>query len=82
MKKPIYLNEKSKGKVLKVSGLEICIPKKPKKGILGYRKSKSNQKWERTPLPDDWDVIDNKIKSKFIEQEFQRRETGVLFYNN
>jgi len=82
MNKPIYLNEKSKGKVVEVSGLKISIPKKPSKGILGYRKSKNNQKWERTPLPENWDVLDNKSKSKFIEQEFNRREQGIWFYNN
>ena len=79
MNKPIYLNEKSKGKVVEISGLKISIPKKPSKGILGYRKSKKNQKWERTPLPENWDILDNKSKSKFIEQEFKRREEGVWF---
>ena len=82
MEKPIYLNEKSKGKAVEISELKICIPKKPSKGILGYRKSKVNQKWERTPLPEDWDILDSKSKSKFIEQEFTRREQGVWFYNN
>ena len=82
MEKPIYLNEKSKGRVVEISELKICIPKKPSKGIHGYRKSKVNQKWERTPLPEEWDIIDSKSKSKFIEQEFIRREQGFWFYNN
>jgi len=82
MNKPIYLNEKSKGKVVKVCDLNIGLPKKPKVGTLGTKKSKKNQKWERTPLPDNWDVIPTKDKESFISREFKRREEGVWFMNN
>ena len=82
MEKPIYLNEKSKGKVVEICDIKISLPKKPKKGILFLKRNKKNQKWERTPLPEDWDILDDKKKSIFIEQEFTRREKGIWFMNN
>ena len=66
MNKLIYLNEKSKGKVIEVCDLKIGLPKKPRVGTLGTKKSKKNQKWERTPLPETWDIIPTKDKESFI----------------
>jgi hypothetical protein len=71
------MNEKS------IQGIPINIPKKPKKSsIIGYNKSNKNQKWTRTPIPDRWDSLSEVKKSKFIEQEFDRRLNGVWFMNN
>ena len=43
MNKLIYLNEKSKGKVVEICDLKIGLPKKPKVGTLGTKKSKKKQ---------------------------------------
>ncbi len=65
-----------------ISEIKIGIPKKPSSGIGGAKKSKKNQKWTRTELPDNWDVLESKKKEKFIEQEFIRRKDGYWFMNN
>ena len=66
-----------------IYGIPINIPKKPsKRFILGYNKSKKKQKWERTELPDNWEILPESKKAKFISQEYTRREEGVWFMNN
>jgi len=82
LSKTIWLNASSKGKDINISGISIGIPKKPTSGIGGIKKSKKNQKWTRTPLPDNWDVLESSKKEKFIEQEFTRRRDGYWFMNN
>ena len=68
---------------MNIQGIKIILPKKPKKSsIIGYNKSKKNQKWTRTSLPESWDSISEIKKNKFIEQEFERRLNGVWFMNN
>tara|TARA_R110002012_G_scaffold230276_1_gene402967 strand:- start:2573 stop:4594 length:2022 start_codon:yes stop_codon:yes gene_type:complete len=68
---------------MNIQGIEINIPKNPKKSsIIGYNKSKKNQKWTRNPMPDNWDSFSEIKKNKFIEQEFERRLNGVWFMNN
>ena len=55
-----------------IYGIPISIPKKPsKRFILGSDKSKKKQKWERTELPDNWDILPESKRAKFIEQEFK-----------
>ena len=68
---------------MNIQGIEINLPKKPKKSsIIGYNKSKKNQRWTRNPMPDNWDSLSEIKKNKFIEQEFERRLNGVWFMNN
>ena len=68
---------------MNIQGIEINLPKKPKKSsIIGYNKSKKNQRWTRNPIPDNWDSLSEIKKNKFIEQEFERRLNGVWFMNN
>ena len=51
-----------------IYGIPINIPKKPsKRFILGSNKSKKKQKWERTELPDNWSILPESKRAKFIE---------------
>ena len=85
----------SEGEIIELSGLLICIPKKPpKKQIFGYQKPKSMQMWERVSMPeelsrvksmDEWAEMPREFREKFrpyIEEEFRRRREGFWFYNN
>ena len=65
-----------------IYGIPINIPKKPKKRfILGSSKPKKKQKWGRTELPDNWNILPEPKRAKFIQQEFNRRVDGVWFMN-
>ena len=66
-----------------IYGIPVNIPKKPsKRFILGSNKPKKKQKWERTELPDNWEILPESKRARFIEQEFKRRVEGVWFMNN
>jgi len=85
----------TEGELIELGGLLICLPKAPpKKQIFGYKKSKSLQMWQRTPMPkelsrvrsmDEWAEMPKQFREKFrpyIEEEFRRRREGFWFYNN
>jgi len=85
----------TKGEIVELGDLFICLPKRPqKKEIFGYKKSKSMQVWERTPMPqelsrirsmDEWAEMPREFREKFrpyVEEEFRRRREGFWFYNN
>ena len=85
----------SEGEIIELGGILICLPKAPpKKQILGYKKSKSLQMWERTSMPkelsrirsmDEWSETPREFRERFrpyIEEEFRRRREGFWFYNN
>jgi hypothetical protein len=87
--------EDSKGDVLEVHGIDIGLPKKPKRSqILFNEKPKGMQMWSRVPMPeelsrvrgmDEWLEKPSEFRRKFssyIEKEFERRRNGVWFYNN
>lgn len=89
------LPESEKGEVLELHGLEIGLPKKPKKSeILFNEKPKKEQRWERIPMPvelqgigsmDEWHEKPKEFRDRFssyIQEEFRRRREGVWFYNN
>ena len=77
----VYLDNTSKGEVIKVNNLSIGLPKKPNKSaILFSNLTKKNQFWKRDKT--DWEFLSNKQKEKFIIQEFERRLNGVWFMNN
>ena len=66
-----------------IQGIQINTPKKPQKRFIeGNNKSKKHQKWERNPLPDNWENLDSKKANAFIEKEFDRRVNGYWFMNN
>ena len=85
----------TKGEIIELGDLFICLPKRPpKKEIFGYKKSKSMQVWERTPMPqelsrirsmDEWAEMPREFRERFrpyVEEEFRRRREGFWFYNN
>ncbi len=87
--------EGKKGEVLEFHGLDIGLPKKPKRSeILFHDKPKGMQMWKRIPMPqelsrvrsmDEWFEKPSEFRKKFsayIEKEFERRRNGVWFYNN
>ncbi len=81
------------GKVINISGLNIGLPLPPKNC---YKRddSKTNQYWERFPLPKvlskiqsifQWNDMPNEFKNQwvdYIENEFDKREFGHWFMNN
>ena len=85
----------TEGEVIEIAFLKIQLPKvPPKKKILFWDKPKKDQRWQRQQLPkdlmgiksmDDWYSAPKEFQQKYspyIEEEFQRRKTGVWFYNN
>jgi hypothetical protein len=85
----------TKGEVIDIGGLHICLPVKPKKSeILFSDRKKDMQMWERLPMPeelrrvrsmDEWGEMPREFRERFrpyIEEEFRRRRDGVWFYNN
>ena len=81
------------GDIYNISGINIALPKTPEK-IHKRNSSKSEQYWERDPLPKElsrissifqWNDKPYEFKSKwidYIENEFDRREDGFWFMNN
>lgn len=81
------------GDIIKISGLHIAIPPTPEK-CLQRHSSKSEQYWERQPLPKaleriqsifQWNEMPAEFKNRwvdYIEKEFDYREQGFWFMNN
>lgn len=81
------------GQIINISGLYIALPPAPKEC---YQRSavKSEQHWEREPLPKSlqkiqsifhWNEMPADFKNRwvdYIEQEFDYREKGFWFMNN
>ncbi len=87
--------DNSTGDNIVIAELDIQLPKKPqKKKILFYDLPKSEQRWQRTSLPEDLRKVTSmeewltmpesfrKIHTSYIAQEYERRRSGVWFYNN
>ena len=83
------------GEIIELAGLYIQLPELPDKNkILFSNKKKEDQKWERISPPreldsvksmDEWFEMPKEFRAKyslFIEEEFERRNNGVWFYNN
>ena len=83
------------GDIIELAGLYIQLPELPDKNkILFSNKKKEDQKWERISPPreldsvksmDDWFEMPKEFRAKYnplIEEEFERRNNGVWFYNN
>ena len=88
-------SEGEAGDIVSIHGLDIALPKKPKKSdILFHDLPKKLQMWKRSDVPqelsrvrsmDEWFEKPAEFRrsfSPYIEQEFERRRNGVWFYNN
>lgn len=81
------------GEVVEIEGLKIGLPLAPKVCLQRHKK-KEEQYWERTDTPPElakiqtifqWNTMPSEFKDRwvdYIEQEFDRRESGVWFMNN
>ena len=81
------------GDIINISGLHIALPAAPDKCFERDPK-KSEQHWERQPLPKNlqkiqsifqWNEMPSEFKNRwvdYIEQEFDYREQGFWFMNN
>jgi len=83
------------GDIIVYGDLAIQLPKKPKKqDILFHDLPKEQQMWERTELPEElrkvnsmeeWMTMPETFRKKYtpyIAQEYERRRSGVWFFNN
>lgn len=81
------------GEVVEIEGLKIGLPLAPKECLQRHSK-KEEQYWERSDTPPElakiqtifqWNTMPSEFKDRwvdYIEQEFDRRESGVWFMNN
>jgi len=81
------------GQIVNISGLNIALPLAPDK-CLQRHTTKSEQYWEREPMPRDlqkiqsifqWNEKPKQFKEHwvdYIEQQFDYREQGAWFMNN
>ena len=81
------------GEVVEIGDILIALPAKPK-SVYKRSKKKSEQYWERLPIPeeirriksmDEWLEMPREFRSKYspyIEEEFKRRRDGFWFMNN
>jgi hypothetical protein len=87
--------DNSSGKNVVIAELDIQLPKQPPKNkILFNDLPKAEQRWQRTPLPEDLKKVTSmeewmtmpesfrKLHTNYIAQEYERRRSGVWFYNN
>ncbi len=73
----------TKGEVVVLDGLNIMLPKKPRrKDILFEKYPKEQQYWRRTEMPNGLTPDTESAFTDFILQEFKRRREGVWFMNN
>jgi hypothetical protein len=81
------------GDIVEISGLKIALPLAPKECLQRHSKA-SEQYWEREELPPQlgriqsifqWHEMPKEFKARYvdyIEEEFERRESGLWFMNN
>lgn len=74
----------TKGKVITLDNLNICLPKPPEDEtkILFHDLPKEEQYWRRTEMPKGLTLETEKNYTDFILQEYKRRREGVWFFNN
>ena len=81
--KPIVIKDGDEGEVVKISDLDICIPKQPPlEEILFSDLTDNEQKWSRTEFPEEWEAMSVSEREAFASQEFDRRLNGLWFMNN
>jgi hypothetical protein len=81
------------GQIVNIAGIYIALPATPK-NVYKRSESKTEQYWEREPLPKQlsriqsifqWNEMPAEFKNRwvdYIEQEFDYRESGYWFTNN
>jgi len=73
----------TKGEVITLDGLNIMLPKKPKrKEILFEKYAPSEQYWRRQEMPKGLNPDTEAAFTDYILKEFKRRREGVWFMNN
>jgi len=73
----------TKGDVVNVGGLNIQLPKKPKKSeILFSDLPKKEQYWRRQEMPKGLNPESEEAFAEYILEEFRRRREGIWFMNN
>ena len=73
----------TKGKVITLDGLNIMLPKAPKRSEMLFNKyAKADQFWRRQEVPKGLTPDTEEAFASYILKEFKRRREGVWFMNN
>lgn len=73
----------TKGKIITLDGLNIMLPKQPRrKDILFDKYAKADQYWRRQEMPKGLTPDTEEAFAEYILKEFKRRREGVWFMNN
>ncbi len=73
----------TKGEIITLDGLNIMLPKPPKRSeILFSKYAKAEQYWRRQEMPKGLTPDTEEAFAEYIMKEFKRRREGVWFMNN
>lgn len=73
----------TKGEIITLDGLNIMLPKKPKRSDMLFDKyPKEQQYWRRQEMPKGLTPDTEEVYATYILKEFKRRREGVWFMNN
>jgi hypothetical protein len=74
----------TKGEGIEITDLKIRLPKPPKEKekILFSDKTKKEQYWRRTEMPEGVNPDNEELWDEYIKEEFRRRREGIWFMNN
>lgn len=73
----------TKGKIITLDGLNIILPKQPKRSEILFNKyAKADQFWRRQEMPKGLTPDTEEAFAEYILKEFKRRREGVWFMNN
>lgn len=68
---------------IEISGIRIALPEKPdKEKIQNAEKTKHEQRWVRQAPPKGITPKTAKTHEHFIQQEYEKKQRGMWFYNN
>jgi hypothetical protein len=72
----------TKGRIITLDGLNITLPKAPKRADILFNKyAKTDQYWRRQEVP-RFNSDTQEAFTEYILKEFKRRREGVWFMNN
>lgn len=73
----------TKGEIITLDGLNIMLPKKPKRSEILFEKyAPAEQYWRRQEMPKGLTPDTEEAFAEYIMKEFKRRREGVWFMNN
>lgn len=73
----------TKGNIITLDGLNIMLPKQPKRSEMLFNKyAKADQYWRRQEIPKGLTPDTEEAFATYILKEFKRRREGVWFMNN